>query len=230
MTAVTARFNHVPRRLSDSLAVYLREEIYRGNLRPGQRLIELDLCKEFQVSRAPLREALLALQRDGLVEMPPHRGAKVVSFTDDDIHEIYALRLLLDPFAAGAAADRRADVTALRDAVNRAEEAFRQGDPLAAALAHADFHREVGRASGLGRVGTFISALCTQMLASHAYGSTEHPEQLATIATDHGEIVSAIARGDRPAAEAATRNHFRPVDPMLDSYRRLRESKPKLRA
>jgi DNA-binding GntR family transcriptional regulator len=204
------------------VASFLREEIYHGHLRPGQRLIELDLCKQLDVSRAPLREAMLALQRDGLLEMKPHRGASVVNFSDADIREIYSLRRILDPFAASQAAARKADVTSMRQALDRAREAMDRGDLSLAALAHADFHRELGASSGLDRTADFIGALITQMLASHAYGSTQHPEELATVERDHQGIVDAIAAGNGELAAQLARDHFRPVDPMIESYAQLR--------
>ncbi len=224
MAAKSSRFERVPRRLSDQVATFLREEIYRGELVPGQRLLELELCDQLDVSRAPLREALLALQRDGLVEMRPHRGATVAVFSDEDIEEIFELRRLLDPFAARAAAERRdpATVADLREQLQRMADALERGETLEAAFAHADFHRLLGRASGMPRVGRFIDALCTQMLASHARGSVEHPEELAGLLTDHAPIVDAIEAGNADAAARATEAHFRPVAPMLESYDRLR--------
>jgi DNA-binding GntR family transcriptional regulator len=226
MATSRSHFDRVPRRLSDQVAAFLREEIYRGELVPGQRLIELELCDRLDVSRAPLREALLALQRDGLVELRPHRGATVALFSDDDIEEIFELRRLLDPYAARAAAERRdpAAVAALREQLRRMADALDRGEPLEAAFAHADFHRVLGVASGMPRVGRVIDALCTQMLASHARGSAEHPEELAGLLTDHGPIVDAIEAGDAAAAARATEAHFRPLAPMLESYDRLRKA------
>ena len=62
---------------------------------PGQRLLEVELGDQLEVSRAPIREAFLVLQRDGLVDMRPHRGATVAIFSDQDIEEIYRVLLYL---------------------------------------------------------------------------------------------------------------------------------------
>jgi DNA-binding GntR family transcriptional regulator len=223
MTDASA-FHRAPRRVSDQVASFLRGEIYRGALTPGQRLLEVELRDHLDVSRAPIREAFLALQRDGLVEMRPHRGATVAAFSDEDIEEIYELRRMLDPFAARAAAERRdpASVASLRDELTAMADALERGDALRAAFAHADFHRALGRASGRPRVASFIDALCTQMLASHARGSVEHPEALSGLISDHVPIVEAIERGDPDGAAAASTAHFRPVAPMMESYQRLR--------
>jgi len=225
LSSSQSSFRATPRRVSDQVANFLREEIYRGALVPGQRLLELELCDELDVSRAPVREALLALQRDGLVEMRPHRGATVASFSDDDIVEIFELRRLLDPVAARAAAEQRdpAAIASLREQIAGMKDAVERGDGFRAAIAHADFHRALGRASNMPRIARFVDSLCTQMLASHARGSVEHPEQLELLLNDHSPIVDAIERGDAEAAVAATSAHFRPVEPMLESYRRLRQ-------
>jgi DNA-binding GntR family transcriptional regulator len=218
-------FHRTPRRVSDQVATFLRGEIYTGTLKPGERLLEVELGNQLEVSRAPIREALLILQRDGLVSMRPHRGATVAMFTDDDILEIYELRRLLDPVAARAAAQRHdpAAAATLREQLDRMELAVERRDAFQAALAHADFHKALGRASGMPRVASFIDSLCTQMLASHARGSVEHPEEIAVLITDHSPIVDAVEQGHPDIAAAATTAHFRPVDPMMESYRRLRQ-------
>ena len=89
--SIPPSFDATPRRLSDQLATYLRNEIYAGRLRPGQRLFEVELCERLNVSRAPLREAILTLRTDGLVDVRPHRGAVVTTLEDDDIREVFVL-------------------------------------------------------------------------------------------------------------------------------------------
>ena len=74
----------------------MREAILHGVFKPGERLVEMDLAEKMRVSRAPLREVLAALEREGLVVNIPRRGSFVVDFTDKDIEEIYSLRLLLE--------------------------------------------------------------------------------------------------------------------------------------
>jgi DNA-binding GntR family transcriptional regulator len=223
---IRPNFGDVPRRLSDQVAGFLREEIYSGHLAPGERLLEVEICERLGISRAPLREALLTLHADGLLDMRPHRGATVTAFSDDDIREIFALRLHLDPLAASAAAQRCDPdaIASLRAALTQMDLAVQHRDGLAEALAHADFHRALGRASGMTRLASFIDSLCTQMLASHGTGMIDNPDQASTLVPDHAAIVEAIAAGDADEAAEKTRVHFRPVDPMLDSYRRLRDA------
>jgi DNA-binding GntR family transcriptional regulator len=190
------------KRLSDQIAAHLRDRICRGQYEPGDRLIEADLSIEMGVSRAPLREALVALKRDGLVELVPYRGAVVTSFNDDDLHEITDLRRALEAVAARRAAELAPAETAkaLRRQLRRMSEAATEGDTVAAALAHIDFHRAIGEASGYGRLVDFLDQLAAQSLALQSYAMLA-AEDLMALAVAHEGIVEAIASGDPDRAE-----------------------------
>jgi DNA-binding GntR family transcriptional regulator len=217
-------FSEVPRRLSDQIANYLRNEIYAGRLLPGERLLEVELCERLSVSRAPLREALLTLQNDQLIDVRPHRGASVIRLSEDDIRELFVLRRQLEPLAARAMAERaeQPEIDALRASLAALKAAIESPDRLAISLSHAEFHRAIGRASGLRRLAAFIDTLCTQMLAWHGVGTLDNPAGTDDLA-GHVAIVEAIAAHDGDRAEQAMREHFQPVDPMIESYRRLLE-------
>ncbi len=223
--SIPPSFDGTPRRLSDQLATYLRNEIYAGRLRPGQRLFEVELCERLNVSRAPLREAILTLRTDGLVDVRPHRGAVVTTLEDDDIREVFALRQLVEPLAARAAAERNDPIglDRMRQAFDDLRVALQRDDPLTIAVAHSELHRSIAQASGMPRLAVFVQVLCTQMLASHGTGYALHPDATRTLVEDHEPLVAAIVAGDSDAAERLMREHFRPVEPMLDAYRRLRK-------
>jgi DNA-binding GntR family transcriptional regulator len=219
-------FEETPRRLSDQVAEYLRSEIYSGRLRPGQRLYEVELCERLNVSRAPLREAILALRTDRLVEVRPHRGAVVTTFEDDDIREVFELRRHVEPLGARNAAERRdpARLEEIDRALKELRFAVQRGDPLTTALAHSELHRSIARASAWPRLAAFVDALCTQMLASHGTGYARRPEETSNLLAEHEPIVEAVSAGRADDAERLMREHFRPVEPMLEAYRNLRES------
>src|SRR6478735_4361512 len=82
----------------------LEHAIFTGQLKPGERLIEVDLADTLQISRASLREALRLLENKGLVVTSHRRGAFVIELTDRDVREIYRLRLLLEDYAIRCAA------------------------------------------------------------------------------------------------------------------------------
>src|ERR687884_94343 len=84
----------------------IREAIVDGRLAPGARLKEEELARELGISRTPIREALLILQAEGLVDAAPNRGATVRAHTAQDLDDLYQLRALLEGFAARRAAAR----------------------------------------------------------------------------------------------------------------------------
>ena len=118
----------------------LEEAILEGDLKPGERLRAEALAQRFGTSRTPVREALLQLEAQGLVDVEPNRGAVVRSFDRDDLFDLYQLRALLEPRAAALATPRvsEQDIEAL-DALCEAE------DHMAANEA---FHRIILEAAG----------------------------------------------------------------------------------
>jgi DNA-binding GntR family transcriptional regulator len=89
--------------------------IYRGELAAGKRLVERELAELLMISRIPLREALIRLQSEGLVLSSRSTGAYVVDFSPKDLAEIYSLRRVLEPFAAGLFAERKDQQQVLQD-------------------------------------------------------------------------------------------------------------------
>ncbi len=224
-------FAHAPptaRRLSDQIATHLRARICRGDLQPGDRLVEAELSMELGVSRAPLREALVTLQRDGLVELIPYRGAIVANLGQHDLEEIRELRAALEAIAAKRAARMAPEQTAqqLRDRLRAMSEAATEGDATAAALAHIDFHRAIGEASGYDRLVGFLDQLAGQSLALYSYAALP-PSDLMALADEHVRIVEAIASGDPERAQAAVVLNIleasKPVSELLD-HRSARET------
>lgn len=84
----------------------LRTRIVKGELAPGERIVERTLCAELNVSRTPMREALKLLERDGLVELTQHRGARVLPFTDSEARYLFEVLEGLEGFAAELAVGR----------------------------------------------------------------------------------------------------------------------------
>jgi len=85
-----------PRSLVELVTARLRAEILSGALEPGERLVEEQLTQLFQISRAPLREALRLLAEQGLVEHLPRRGVRVTTYSDRDFDELFAVRDALE--------------------------------------------------------------------------------------------------------------------------------------
>src|SRR5574341_322553 len=94
------------RNLVEQIATALRQAIADGKLRPGTRLLEVQVARQMGTSRAPLREALIQLEREGLVVRQPNRGAFVADLTEELVREVASLRGVLEGFAAGLAVKR----------------------------------------------------------------------------------------------------------------------------
>lgn len=111
-------------------------------LLPRQPLIEAELAAKYGMSKTPVREALLSLAREGLVEMSSFRGGRVRDFTADDAREIYELRELLEPFALRRAVPRLTDDDrrSLRDLLEKAQAAAEGGDRRELSRLNCAFH------------------------------------------------------------------------------------------
>lgn len=131
----------------------LRDQILSGELGPGERLIEEQICQRFMISRAPLRESLRLLIQQGLVEHLPRRGARVATWSDVDIAQLFEVRALLErhavttalPLMARAGQDPLAEVRERLAQMRRARDA---GDELAKDDAHRAFHAAIVALAG----------------------------------------------------------------------------------
>jgi DNA-binding GntR family transcriptional regulator len=116
------------RSLADEVADRIRTAIFAGAYAPGEQLRELELAAALDVSRGPIREALLHLEREGLIRSAWHRGARVMSLTDDDLAELASLRAALEQLAVNelvlhATDDDFAAIDASVTAMTRATDA-----------------------------------------------------------------------------------------------------------
>ena len=158
----------------------LRDAIRRGVLKPGERLMEIQLAEELGVSRTPVREAIRKLELEGYVIMMPRRGTYVASMSIRDINEIFEIRTALESLSNGLAAER---ITA--------EEL----ESLQRLLV------QIG-----GYVG-IISNLRDQLTRFRTL-SMSYPGRLETTLEEHREIVEAISEGDVKRAKKAAERHM----------------------
>src|SRR6201991_4827488 len=134
----------------------LEEAILEGELKPGERLRAEALAQRFGTSRTPIREALLQLEGQGLVEVEPNRGAVVRAFDREDLLDLYRVRALLEPAAAALAARRleSREWHRLQTLCDRAETA-----PVEDQIEYNEqFHRIVAEASGSPRLQAAMRA------------------------------------------------------------------------
>ncbi len=196
--------------LRESAFTALREAILSGRLFAGQRLVETTLARDLGISRGPLREALVLLQRDGLVEMVPRRGHFVLAFTETAVSNFYDLRKVLECYAVELIIESldAAKLERLRSAARHLEEAITEVPQRDLVTPDLVFHELIYELSGqplLHRVWTENMASKLSFLV-HVTLPPILPGPEA--ATNHGEIVEAIARRDRERARHLVTQHL----------------------
>jgi DNA-binding GntR family transcriptional regulator len=193
----------------------LQDAILEGVLKPGERLRAEALARRYGTSRTPVREALLQLEAQGLVEVEPNRGAVVRSFDRADLLDLYEVRALLEPAAAAKAAHHigAEDIARLQANCDRALAA---GDDADAQIAlNEEFHRIIGEAAGSPRLQVAMRAVAG---IPRAFRSVfwHSEEQRAESLLCHQRLVTAFRARDDKLAEAVMRMHIRGAVAFLE--------------
>ncbi len=187
----------------------LKKEILENQMPPGTQAAETEIATRLGMSRTPVHEALRQLQSEGLIELIPRRGARVLPIAAKDIREIYQLLTALDPLAAADVASAKPDKAALEplaSAVRDMERALEDDD--LDAWAHADdrFHRALVNQGSNSRLKGIVNTLFDQA----------HRAQIATIGLreglaisnkEHRAIVAALSKGDADKTGTLVRRH-----------------------
>jgi DNA-binding GntR family transcriptional regulator len=188
--------------------------ILAGRYAPGDRLIELNIAKEYGTSQGPVREALRELEMLGFVRSEPHRGTYVRDPWQRGMLELFEVRGALEEFATRLATpDLSEDVSELQAEVDAMSDAAGRDD-VKALVEHSErFHRLIIVASGNGLVHTIWSGLG---IGDHtALTMVALPLDLGTVAECHQPIVDAIASGDADLAGRVSREHQRFFEDVL---------------
>ncbi len=186
----------------------LREAIQQGTLKPGERIMEIEVADWLKVSRTPVRDAIRRLEADGMLRYEPRSGLVVATLDRQAVMELYIMRDVLEGTAARMCARHASDleVLELADLVKREQEL--QGDFEALARHNRRFHEAIHRGAhnrylekSLGAVNDSMWLLGrSQMLLPH---------RAKAALNEHAEIARAIHKRDPAAAEEAARKHVR---------------------
>jgi DNA-binding GntR family transcriptional regulator len=197
------------RRLVDDAVQTLRTAILNGRIADGARLRQTDLADRLGISRTPIREALVRLQQEGLVELLPGGGVRVKVLNPDEAVELYDVREVLDGLAARLAAGRTAapSLGRLERSLARQALCVARGDAGPWFAAHVAFHEEIVRAAShrqLARLSTVV-----RLSIRHFHPlllRTEH--RLEHAYAEHRAIYDAIRTHDTDGAERLARAHI----------------------
>ncbi|NLO88803.1 MAG: GntR family transcriptional regulator [Clostridia bacterium] len=207
--------------LRDIVFEALREAIIDGTLKPGERLMELQLAEELGVSRTPIREAIRKLELEGLVVMIPRKGAYVAGISIKDIADVFEIRAALESLAAGLAAQRitEPEIEELYRCLEKVAEASKEGDFEKVVQSDTELHDLIYRASRNSHLVQLINRLREQI---QRFRSTtlSYPGRIQQTLSEHENLVRAISRGDSALARALAQEHIENAEnSMMEALR-----------
>lgn len=221
MTAPALPILH--RKKAELVYEHLREQIVNGTYAPGQRMMLAEVAAGLGLSQMPVREALLRLQQDGLLESEPHKGMRVSPVSLADAAELFEVRGELEGLAAARAAVAGdptlvADLTAINLAFSRA---LADGpDYPAMGAANWAFHRRILAAAGNGQLARMLEDVWTRSLR-YRLGYQRIPGRALRTIAEHEAIMAGLGAGDPQAARQAAVGHIEQAGRELaDTIRR----------
>ena len=200
-----------PPTLVEAVTESLRKEILQGHFLPGTALPEVEMSKSLSVSRGTVREALLHLDREGLVDVIPHRGAFVAVLEPAKVKEIYTLRVLLEPYAVRLSMENRAFDEAyldeMRELVRMMGELEKAGDYQRTIEADIRFHEMSSERCGheliIETLHNLQSLTLMFILTTKLYRSDMVSDEVS-----HQAIFDGIVSADPKLAEEIVRKHI----------------------
>ena len=194
--------------------------IISGEIAPYERIVELQVAREFGVSQAPVREALRSLEALGLVDITPFSGARVHRQTHKELLDAYAVRAELEVLAIRFAFACGADFSSLSKRMGDMYHAAAEGDMVRLATADTAFHEQIIRASDNAELLRLWQSL---QPSTRAYITLISPgaDPSWTVSL-HPPILSTLLAGDVDAAAEAMRAHFQSARARLESSIELR--------
>jgi DNA-binding GntR family transcriptional regulator len=206
---------------TDVVYAVLRHSIIHGELAPGERLRGDALAKQMQVSRTPVRDALLKLEVEGLATMSARSGLVVAELSEKNLIEVYQLREVLEGLAARLAAENAtpAEIASMRESLDDLETSDRRGENTAMWVGAAEFNQLIYRASHNDRLVPLLMALQDRALQFRRAAppvSGHSPEVLA----EYRDLLRAIEARDGALSEKIARDHSRKTLDLVKSHRR----------
>ena len=194
--------------LRDVVFNTLRHAILKGELEPGERLMEIALAQKLGVSRTPIREAIRKLELEGLVVMVPRKGAEVADITEKDLRDVLEVRTALEELSIELAMKNMNDDDCKQ--LTEANKLFAkdsEGDDLIK-IAEADvaFHELIYMATGNKRLIQMINNLREQMYR-YRLEYIKDKSTHARLVDEHNRIIDAMVKNDVAAAKAAIKLH-----------------------
>lgn len=195
--------------LKQEVAQHIRDQILSGRARPGDRIDQESIAAELGLSRLPVREALITLEAEGLVENVARRGSFVAALEPDDISDHFEMYGLLSGLAAGRVAslsESRPDILTQLEEINAQMRA--STDPAEHDRLNFTFHQTINKAGTSRRLRAVLRMLAHNMPTNFFVTNTEWAWKERAL-DEHDLIVAALRSRDERAASQAVEQHFR---------------------
>ena len=195
--------------LRDVVFNTLRKAILTGQLKPGERLMEVHLANRLGVSRTPIREAIRKLELEGLVIMIPRRGAEVAEITEKSLSDVLEVRRALDALSVELSCDRitEEELKELKNACDEFEKTVKEKDVSRIAKADVALHDIIVQATGNQRLQQLVNNLAEQMYR-YRFVYIKDESQHEKLIAEHKEIYESIACHDKERASKAAKLHI----------------------
>ncbi len=195
--------------LRDVVFNTLRQAILRGELKPGERLMEIKLADKLGVSRTPIREAIRKLELEGLVLMIPRRGAVVAEITEKSLKDVLEVRKALEELSVELACERitQEDILRLKEAAKEFEKTLQSGDVTEYAEADVKFHDIIYFATENQRLIQLLYNLREQMYR-YRVEYLKRGEVHEMLLSEHDYIIECIQNRDKERAKEAICTHI----------------------
>ena len=198
--------NFKPKNLVEKIAEDIEKKILRGILKPGQRIIELELCKEYEISQSPVREALRVLESQGYVIRKQWKGVSVTTVTAEDLKEIYLIRAYLQSLAVYLAVKKQNPevVKKLKSLHQKMIEAEAREDSLDYFNLNLKFHETLVKACESERIIHLVQTFENQTKRFRIF-IHQIPGMMKKSIASHEKIIKSFMAGDAKKAERVTK-------------------------
>ena len=195
--------------LRDVVFNTLREAILRGDLVPGERLMELQLAAKLGVSRTPIREAIRMLEQEGLAITIPRKGAIVAGMTEKDMQDVLEIREALEELSVQVACDKitEEEIAKLQKNMKNFEHSLKTGDLKKMAQADVEFHDVIYQATDNPKLINMLNNLREQMYR-YRVEYLKNPENHEQLLMEHEAIYKGIVEKYKAVVKEMIRKHI----------------------
>ncbi len=206
--------------LRDIVFETLRTAILEGGLKPGERVMEVQLAEKLGVSRTPVREAIRKLELEGLLVMIPRKGAYVADVSIKDVLNVLEVRASLEGLAASLAAERitEEEVEKLKQSAEQFEAMNKENDREGMILKDTEFHSVLLNASRNDKLLNIVEGLSDQVQRFRVIYFTEYSDA-KNIIKEHRNILEAISERDGEKADRLAQDHIENIGNYLLSQK-----------